>query len=173
MSDAYADQIEVYDVGDVIVARVLARELRNPAAAMELGAALNALVDADKPAKLLVNFDQTRYLSSTAFAVLVNLARRMSTAGAMLKLCGMDADILVGADHQPRQPRRDPRHRAQRHQGVRILTFVPSPRMQTTPMNAAVSLLAMALSAGPPHQGNRVSLEAMAVDGESQQPTRR
>jgi anti-anti-sigma factor len=82
----------------VAVVEVLSRELNQPAFAQELGAQLRALL-ATKPAEfMLINFHKTRYMSSTAFAVLFETGKLARGSNVRLVLCGFDPDVRVGAD---------------------------------------------------------------------------
>ena len=91
------NHVRTKTVGDVTVVDVLSPELRHPGPAVEFGAELQNLV-ADGHTRLLLDFRNTRYLCSTAFAVLVKLAKSVQDARGKLVICNMNADVLVGAN---------------------------------------------------------------------------
>ena len=68
-------------VGDVAVVEVLAKELRFPAQAKELGDELMLVAGQEWAKKLLVNMKHVKYLSSTGFAILFNLVKHAKTKG--------------------------------------------------------------------------------------------
>jgi stage II sporulation protein AA (anti-sigma F factor antagonist) len=84
--------------GDVAVARVDGPEIRHPTPASELSADVFKLVDPGGIRKVLLNMREVRYLSSTAFASLLNLSRRVQGAGGILKICELHPDVQVGAN---------------------------------------------------------------------------
>lgn len=84
--------------GDVVVAYVDAPEIRHPTPAQEFGADAYALLDRDGHRKILLDLTPVRYMSSTGFAVLVNLAKRIADAGGAIKICNMHPDVQVGAN---------------------------------------------------------------------------
>jgi len=85
-------------VKDVAVVEIVAKDLRGPDAAIELGTELNAVAAQDWAKRLLVNFREVRYLSSTGFAVLVKLLNQAGERNQQIKFCEMDPDVRVGAD---------------------------------------------------------------------------
>ena len=86
------------DQDGIAVARVDVVEIRHPTPAHEFAADVFALVDRDGYRKLLLDLGAVRYLSSTAFAVLLTLARRVQEAGGQLKICNLHPDVEVGAN---------------------------------------------------------------------------
>jgi anti-sigma B factor antagonist len=54
---------------------------------------LDGLVDATRPANILLNFREVRCMSSTMLAVLLKLARKVGAAGGRLKLCGLSENL--------------------------------------------------------------------------------
>ena len=83
--------------GDIAIARVLSREIRHPGPAVEMGEQLASLLDRGHT-RLLINFEDNRYLCSTAFASLLNVARKAQAAGGQLKACCIDPEVQVGAE---------------------------------------------------------------------------
>jgi anti-anti-sigma factor len=45
-----------------------------------------------------MDLTDVRYLSSTGFAVLLGLSEKMKAAGGVLKICGLNPDVAVGAN---------------------------------------------------------------------------
>jgi anti-anti-sigma factor len=84
-------------VGDVAVVRPLLREMTEPSVATELGIQLRALLDSGQ-LQMAIDLGPVKYMSSTAFGMLANLARRVADAGGTLKVFGMDPMVRVGAD---------------------------------------------------------------------------
>jgi anti-anti-sigma factor len=98
MSNVEFQHIKANMVGDVAVVEVLTKELRFPAQAQELGREL-AIVAAQGWAKrLLVNMRHVKYLSSTGFATLVGLAKQAADQASVLKFCGFQPEVRIGAD---------------------------------------------------------------------------
>lgn len=98
MGEDRGGMIEVRDVGGVAVARVLDEEIRQPAAAADLGADLGRLAGEGGPRRVVVDLGRARYLCSSAFAVLVNFARKVEASGGAVRLCGLHPDVAVGAN---------------------------------------------------------------------------
>lgn len=97
MADEFEPQFVAEDVDDATVARLTAREIRHPEIAVELGAQLRALVEQHNRLKIVVDLRDTRYLSSTAFAALLNLGRLLHQRGGKMALCRLDPDVTIGA----------------------------------------------------------------------------
>ncbi len=89
---------DVTDRGAVTIVHVLEPTIRHPGQAEQFGADLNALVDRDGRNRLVVDFHRNHYLGSTAFAVLIGLAKKVEAARGKLALCSLDPDVLVGAN---------------------------------------------------------------------------
>ncbi len=84
--------------GDVAVFEVQVRELRQPSAAQDFGAAVQQAIDAGTTRKVLLDLSDTEYLCSTAFAVLFGLGKSLQEAGGALRLCGLHRDVQIGAN---------------------------------------------------------------------------
>jgi anti-anti-sigma factor len=84
-------------VGDVAVVRPLLREITEPSVATELGVQLKGLLDSGQR-RIAVDLGPVEYMSSTAFGMLANLARRVAEAGGSLKVFAMDPMVRIGAD---------------------------------------------------------------------------
>jgi anti-anti-sigma factor len=108
-SDAYAeerDRMPEFDsphfraetVDDVIVLSLLEPEIRTPIMAASVGKDLGALVERVGAQHYVLNLKRTKYMSSTSFAMLLNLAKKIAALGGTLKFCEMDPDVRIGAD---------------------------------------------------------------------------
>jgi anti-anti-sigma factor len=84
-------------VGDVAVVRPLLHEMTEPSVSTELGVQLKGLLDSGQH-RLALDLTTVKYMSSSAFGMLANLARRVSAAGGTLKIFGMDPMVRMGAD---------------------------------------------------------------------------
>jgi anti-anti-sigma regulatory factor len=85
-------------VEGVAIIDLLPRELTEPDEAARLGAALRSVLDAHISDRLLLNLSATRYLSSTAFAALLNFGLHAREARARVAICGLDPIARVGAN---------------------------------------------------------------------------
>lgn len=85
-------------VDDVAVVEVLAKELRFPPQAKELGDECTLVAGQQWARKLLINMKHTKYLSSTGFAILFNLVKRTRAKRGQLRFCRLDPEVRIGAD---------------------------------------------------------------------------
>jgi anti-anti-sigma factor len=97
MPDAVYTHIRPKVKKGITVVTILDREIRHPGPASDLGFELYGLVEREGHSRLLIDFDKTDYLCSTAFAVLLNLKKKVDAANGQLKLCSMSEEILAGA----------------------------------------------------------------------------
>jgi anti-anti-sigma factor len=75
------------------------REIRSPSVAEEFGRELNDLIGVGgETPRFLLDLSRTGYMSSTGFAVLVGFYKKVTEAGGVLKICGIDANVRVGAE---------------------------------------------------------------------------
>jgi anti-anti-sigma factor len=84
--------------GEVLVVPVQSVQIRHPAAAIEFGDELRELLGRESARKVLLDFSDNDYLSSTAFATLMNLARDLVSQGRELKISALHPDVLRGAN---------------------------------------------------------------------------
>lgn len=84
--------------GGVAVVEVLAYELNQPKFAEALGVELHALLDARPSDRVLIDFHNTKYMSSTAFGALVRFVKDATVAGVRVAVCGMEPAVRMGAD---------------------------------------------------------------------------
>jgi stage II sporulation protein AA (anti-sigma F factor antagonist) len=85
-------------VGDVAVVEVLTKELRFPPQARELGEELELITAQDWAKQLLINMSHVKYLSSTGFAVLVNVVKQARERSDVVKFCAFHPEVRIGAD---------------------------------------------------------------------------
>ncbi|HEV3164665.1 MAG TPA: STAS domain-containing protein [Isosphaeraceae bacterium] len=82
----------------VAVVEVLTHKIDQPHLARELGAQLHALVQENPSKQFLLDLHRVRYLSSTAFAGLLEFWKTAKAAGVQVRICAMDPDVRIGAD---------------------------------------------------------------------------
>jgi len=98
MSTVDLQHITTSMVGEVAVVEILAKELRFPTQALELGNELTLVAGQEWAKQLLVNMKHVKYVSSTGFAVLLKLVKQAKDRGAKLKFCNLDPEVRIGAD---------------------------------------------------------------------------
>jgi anti-anti-sigma factor len=98
MSDFQSPHFRAETVDDVIVLSLLEPEIRTPIMAASVGKDLRALVDQLGAQRYVLNLKRTKYMSSTSFAMILNLAKTITAQGGTLKLCEMDPEVRIGAD---------------------------------------------------------------------------
>jgi anti-anti-sigma factor len=98
MSDFESPHVRAETVDEVIVLTLLESEIRTPIVAASVGRDLGMLVDRIGAQPYVLNLKKIKYMSSTAFAMLLNLAKKITTKGGSVKLCEMDPDVRIGAD---------------------------------------------------------------------------
>jgi anti-sigma B factor antagonist len=86
-------RVEVNEVGDVTVVRFRDRKIIEDINIQELGLELSGLVDNDKRDKLLLNFSQVEFLSSSALGKLITLDKKMKASGGMMKMSNIRPEI--------------------------------------------------------------------------------
>jgi anti-anti-sigma factor len=98
MSEFESPHVRAETVDDVIVLTLLEPEIRTPIMAASVGKDIGSLVDRIGAQRYVLNLKQTKYMSSTSFAMLLNLAKKIAALGGTLKLCEMDPEVKIGAD---------------------------------------------------------------------------
>jgi anti-anti-sigma factor len=98
MADTPAAHFQWHDENGIAVVEVLSHEIRQPGPAQEFGRQLYSVLEQQGRTRVLINFHKTRYLGSTAFAVVFNFAKKIEAAHGQLKLCCLHADVLMGAN---------------------------------------------------------------------------
>ena len=97
MAEASTPLVQWWDDGGVTVVEVLAREIQGPEAAAALGEQLGSLLRSGQT-RLLLDFERTRVMSSTAFGTLLNFWKQVDAARGELRICSMDPMVRFGAD---------------------------------------------------------------------------
>ena len=97
MTTPSSDYFDVEDHGGVTIVRVVADAIRHPGQAEQFGKDLATLVAHDGRKRLVLDFRECDYLGSTAFAVILGLAKRVAEAGGSLAIFGFRPDVLTGA----------------------------------------------------------------------------
>jgi anti-anti-sigma factor len=85
-------------VEGVAILDLLPREITEPDQAALLGEALRSVYAAIGSKRLLLDMAATKYLSSTAFAVLFSFGLDVTDDGGRLAISSMDEFVRVGAD---------------------------------------------------------------------------
>jgi anti-sigma B factor antagonist len=98
MSDFESPHVRAETVDDVVVLSLLVHEIRTPIMAASVGRDLGELVDRIGARNYVLNLHRTKYMSSTAFAMLLNFTKKITALGGTLKLCAMDPEVRIGAD---------------------------------------------------------------------------
>ncbi len=97
MSDQPEFLIEAEDLGGgVTLVRTTATEIRHPGTAAEIGDEIRSLI-ARGLDRLVLDLSHTRYMSSSGFAALLNVARRLTEQGGKIAIGRIHPDVLVGS----------------------------------------------------------------------------
>ena len=85
-------------VKDIVVVEIVSKDLQGPAAARELGAELSLVSAQDWAKRIVLNCHCINYLSSTGFAVLFQLAKRVTAQGGQVAVSNMEPGLRLGAE---------------------------------------------------------------------------
>jgi anti-sigma B factor antagonist len=90
--------------GVAVVSLVDAEIVYEEAVVRALGDELSELLDRPEPPRLLLDFQDVRYISSSMLATLVALDRKVRQAGGRLRLCGLGPTLrdVFGTSHLDR-----------------------------------------------------------------------
>jgi anti-sigma B factor antagonist len=86
-------RLMVSEVGDVTVVRFVDRKILDELNIQELGQEMFQLVEEDKKARLLLNFQQVEFLSSAALGKLITLDKKVKAQGGKMKLSNIRPEI--------------------------------------------------------------------------------
>ena len=86
-------RLTVSEVGDVTVVRFVDRKILDELNIQELGQEMFQLVEEDKKARLLLNFQQVEFLSSAALGKLITLDKKVKAHGGKMKLSNIRPEI--------------------------------------------------------------------------------
>jgi anti-sigma B factor antagonist len=95
MSQAPRCRLRLEDVDGVLIASFVDTKIVAEDQIQEVGEELYALVDDEAKKKILLNFGNVQYCSSTVLGKLVSLKRRVEKSKGKLKLCCIHPDLLV------------------------------------------------------------------------------
>jgi anti-anti-sigma factor len=96
MADTIIPMVPWSPIDGVAVVAVLARDVQGLEATAfgeQLGASLRS-----GETRLLLDFGQTRVMSSTAFGALLNFSKQVDAAQGELRICSIDPPVRVGTD---------------------------------------------------------------------------
>lgn len=97
MSDKQEFLVEAEDLGGgLTLVRTTASEIRHPGAAAQLGDEIRSLIGQGCK-RIVLDLGPTRYLSSSGFAALLGVARKMSEQGGGIAIGRIHPDVLVGS----------------------------------------------------------------------------
>lgn len=86
-------RLEVEQIGDVTVVNFIDRKILDEQNIQVIGEQLFGLVDEEGCRKLLLNFGNVEFLSSTALGKLITLNKKLQAAKGRLILCNIDPQI--------------------------------------------------------------------------------
>ncbi len=92
-SQARRRRLEVEDIGDVTVVNFVDKKILDEQNIQIIGEQLFGLVDVQERRKLLLNFSNVEYLSSSALGKFITLNKKINAAGGKLILCNIDPQI--------------------------------------------------------------------------------
>ena len=92
-SQARRRRLEVEDIGDVTVVNFVDKKILDEQNIQIIGEQLFGLVDVQERRKLLLNFSNVEYLSSSALGKFITLNKKVNAVGGKLILCNIDPQI--------------------------------------------------------------------------------
>ena len=98
MSNEFENFFHWRIVDGVAVLELVVRELIHPELTQQFGAKLQSLIKIRFSRRMLLNFQQTKFMSSSAFGALLEFAKEASTAGVRIALCELTPEVKVGAE---------------------------------------------------------------------------
>jgi anti-anti-sigma factor len=97
MSEQPEFLIEAEDLGDgATLVRTIVNEIRHPGTASQIGDEMRSLI-VQGCKRLVLDLSHTRYMSSSGFAALLNVARKLSEQGGKMTIGRIHPDVLVGS----------------------------------------------------------------------------
>ncbi len=81
----------------VVIVEFLSRAIADPAHAAELSQQLNSLLRPELPNRFVLDFEDVRSFSSTAFGALVSFILKVRHAGGQVTIANMDEFVRFGA----------------------------------------------------------------------------
>jgi anti-anti-sigma factor len=92
-SETWQD-FEVEQVGEAIIVRFTCSSLFEEETIRLIGKQLTGLAERESRPRLLLDFSQVNYFSSSLLALLIRLHKKTNSAGGRLALCGFNADLI-------------------------------------------------------------------------------
>ena len=93
MANTLAPRLYLETVGGVTVATFADADLVSERDIESIGEQLDAIVDNLGPTRVVLNFREVRYMSSTMLAILLKFLRRIQRAEGKLRLCSIAPSI--------------------------------------------------------------------------------
>jgi anti-anti-sigma factor len=97
MADSRTTIVQWSRVDGAAVIEILAPEIQGPAAAAVLSEQFAGVLQSGEK-RLLLDFGQTRLMSSTAFGALLSFWKQVDAARGGVRICSMDPSVHIGAD---------------------------------------------------------------------------
>jgi anti-sigma B factor antagonist len=85
--------VDVSQIGDVNVVRLLDREIRGEVASNDLEPELTGLVSAEGAQQVLLDLSKVEFVTSSAIVQLIMLKNALTAAGARLILCSLRPEV--------------------------------------------------------------------------------
>ncbi len=98
MALGFEEFVRWSNIEGVAVFEVVVRELNDPTTAQRFGATLRKLIAVRASSRMVLDFQRTHYLNSTAFGTLLEFARTAGNSNMQLALCGLTPSVRLGAD---------------------------------------------------------------------------
>jgi anti-anti-sigma factor len=83
---------------NIVIVEFLSHAIADPTHAAELSHQLGSLIRPELPKRFVLDFDDVRSFSSTAFGALVSFILKIRQAGGRVTICNMDEFVRFGAD---------------------------------------------------------------------------
>jgi anti-sigma B factor antagonist len=86
-------RLEIEEIGDVLVVRLLDTRITNPMEIEEFGRQLYGILDCKNHAKVVIDFSPVEFVSSATIGKLISLHRRLKVAKSALRLCNLRREV--------------------------------------------------------------------------------
>jgi len=95
MSQGPRRLLRLETIDNVTVVSFVESKIVSDESIQEVGEQLYSLVESEGHRQLLLNFGNVQYMSSAALGKLINLKKKVGTAGGKLKLCCIHPELKV------------------------------------------------------------------------------
>jgi anti-anti-sigma factor len=85
--------LRVSEAGDVTVISFSVASISSGCGLEDMSGRLGEYVETQKPAKMVVDFDGVRFLSSQVLGILIDMWKRLKGYGGKLVICGIDPQL--------------------------------------------------------------------------------